>query len=875
MDNSPFRQNFALKQSNEHSSGHSLSHPQGAPGFVFQPARPRRNANTNTNGMTSPFTRQVISNTPSGSREGHDADRNPFSFSSTTQAKADYDRIDRNQSAEYAYSQNQWAGLRTESKKDQWLHGSTASISSAPLLAPTARSSFGLPIDEYNSTTNVRNQASRASSEVSARSTREIKLESEEDSTDILIKAATDLKGTRLALDEQRKEFEELRAEFSSVSAERDALLKDKSDLRQKLSSFVHKFKESDKHLEGVNEAMEALRKQSKISFEVVEKVRSGLPVVDELRSVVDESTKRFNELLNEEGAFLPTQEWKGTLNDLQADNTNKQQVIDLLRDRLESAKAEVADAKDRSSELERQLLEANSALKNVVEKTSNQLTEIVNGLKIEQKASHDALLRATSAEATLMNTEMEAKALRNSLKDKDQQLEKLDSTLSELTEVRCLLYDRERQLLTLNEQVATIKQRVAEDVKTIEKLEEETTSSNRNLKDKSIALEEASIKLSEYETRSADMQARILELEDALRSSEEQVHQQTNSHLCLVKEKEDSDAASDDLKQQTESLRAELEETKNKYLQVNLQLEKMQDRLEEQAMLLSLEKTAHGDVLEQRSSLEKAHLETLDEIRCKHEGEVKQHHDELGALIGEVHQLKSDRDELITKHEAEVKELDANLFDKNLAVESLEQAINLEKASNQELERQVIQLQENCVALGSQLDAAKAPSELNAVEVNSLKIRIDELNDLANTHIKRGATIVKRYELGDLTSEEKNLIAMVLKAGQGAHEQQLIAKENEIRQRDNAIKTLEKRKAELEDQLAKEIHKQQVTENNVEKEGKDRTVNTSKPNSKQKRDRAHEEEVCSAETRHQSNTPLAYCIVGLRGSEPGTTKVT
>ena len=83
--------------------------------------------------------------------------------------------------------------------------------------------------------------------------------------------------------------------------------------------------------------------------------------------------------------------------------------------------------------------------------------------------------------------------------------------------------------------------------------------------------------------------------------------------------------------------------------------------------------------------------------------------------------------------------------------MESLEQTINLEKSSNQELERQIIQLRENCVALGSQLDAAKVPSELNAVEVNSLKIRIDELNELANTHIQRGATIVKRYELGDL----------------------------------------------------------------------------------------------------------------------------
>lgn len=47
-----------------------------------------------------------------------------------------------------------------------------------------------------------------------------------------------------------------------------------------------------------------------------------------------------------------------------------EQQVIDLLRDQLESAKAEVVDTKDRSSVLERQLTEANTALKDIVEKS-------------------------------------------------------------------------------------------------------------------------------------------------------------------------------------------------------------------------------------------------------------------------------------------------------------------------------------------------------------------------------------------------------------------------------------------------------------------------------------------------------------------------
>ena len=61
-------------------------------------------------------------------------------------------------------------------------------------------------------------------------------------------------------------------------------------------------------------------------------------------------------------------------------------------------------------------------------------------------------------------------------------------------------------------------------------------------------------------------MQAQAVQLETALRGSEEQANQQTNSYLCLVKEKEESTALAEDFKQQTISLRAELNDVKNKY---------------------------------------------------------------------------------------------------------------------------------------------------------------------------------------------------------------------------------------------------------------------------------------------------------------------
>lgn len=91
--------------------------------------------------------------------------------------------------------------------------------------------------------------------------------------------------------------------------------------------------------------------------------------------------------------------------------------------------------------------------------------------------------------------------------------------------------------------------------------------------------------------------------------------------------------------------------------------------------------------------------------------------------------------------------------------------------------------------------------------------------------------------------------------------------------QRDNAVKTLEKRKAELEDQLAKQIHKQvsddqfgmlsnhelenqqQGNGYDTEKDSKDRAVVSTKSNAKQRKAPAREEEVCQMKTCLISNT--------------------
>lgn len=73
-------------------------------------------------------------------------------------------------------------------------------------------------------------------------------------------------------------------------------------------------------------------------------------------------------------------------------------------------------------------------------------------------------------------------------------------------------------------------------------------------------------VRLSKFETQVAEMQAHVFELESSLQSSEELVTQQTNSNQCLVKEKENSLLVEEDLKQQTASLRVELDEARNKF---------------------------------------------------------------------------------------------------------------------------------------------------------------------------------------------------------------------------------------------------------------------------------------------------------------------
>ncbi len=206
MDSSPFRQSFVSKQSSELAPGFTSTPAQAAAGFPFQVARPRRHA-TNSNvigSLNSPVARPVVTNAPPEGHRIHDVNNTPFAPSNAASTRADYDRVERNtggHNTEYAHGQSAWTDPRTDVKREHWFHGNAGG--GPALLAPTARSPFNLPFDEFKPSVIAQNQASRASSEVSMVLTQEDKRKIDEDSTDMLIKVATDLKGTRLALDEK------------------------------------------------------------------------------------------------------------------------------------------------------------------------------------------------------------------------------------------------------------------------------------------------------------------------------------------------------------------------------------------------------------------------------------------------------------------------------------------------------------------------------------------------------------------------------------------------------------------------------------------------------------------------------------------------
>ncbi|KAJ3785855.1 hypothetical protein GGU10DRAFT_353671 [Lentinula aff. detonsa] len=89
----------------------------------------------------------------------------------------------------------------------------------------------------------------------------------------------------------------------------------------------------------------------------------------------------------------------------------------------------------------------------------------------------------------------------------------------------------------------------------------------------------------------------------------------------------------------------------------------------------------------------------------------------------------------------------------------------------------------------------------------------------------ERGENLEKRYHEGDLNDTEKRFVNSLMKFSQDVHEKAMVAKENELRRRDNMVTTLQQKVGKLESTLAKCLKDKGKGDNYVVSELKEKSM--------------------------------------------------
>ncbi|KAH8113252.1 hypothetical protein DFH11DRAFT_328565 [Phellopilus nigrolimitatus] len=223
-----------------------------------------------------------------------------------------------------------------------------------------------------------------------------------DDLSALMFKGATDLRNAKLALEEQTKEMQKLKDELITVTAERNGLVQRVVLVKQKAKDGLES---NAKKLSDMETLLQALESKSRECFTFVEVSRTSMADVENLKEIVKNSAKCLETLVGEDGVYAPTQGWKAVLSEVQFDVSNKQQVIDMFRDRLEYTQGELADAKNRIAELEMLQSQDNNVLRLSSKKlvdAGSKLAELAALLKSQQQESVDTLIKNSALGAKL-----------------------------------------------------------------------------------------------------------------------------------------------------------------------------------------------------------------------------------------------------------------------------------------------------------------------------------------------------------------------------------------------------------------------------------------------------------------------------------------
>ncbi|PAV20847.1 hypothetical protein PNOK_0347400 [Pyrrhoderma noxium] len=637
-----------------------------------------------------------------------------------------------------------------------------------------------------------------------------------DDLSALMFKGATDLRNAKSALEEQSKLVNKLEENLRVVTSE-------KKDLEKKLITVKERTTKSldrlSKNLVIVNNALESLRSQTQNYKAATEETKISLSSLDNWKNTAKDALNQIKTMIGEDGSFTPTFSWKNVLNEIRSDMASKQQVIDLFRDRIEYTQGELMDSRNRISELECIQTQSNSDLKASAEKLLNaeeSLNKISELTRLQQQQNMDILSKNLDLESKLSLSIEKISSLEDRLAHSEAEHEELIHLRNDLEVSRSLLNDRDEQIQCLQisrERLLSVEASVTAQEQYVKKLEESLSKNTENVEiaNKKFLSAEAQVKV-KLEV--------VSHLEKSLADSRSQLQAELELHSQTCAERDSLRRERDTLLEDKSNLSNEIEAHRARSSLSEAKNDLLQERLEEQASMLLLERKTREDTHKYFESLETTSMKKLESIKHLADSRIMELKNVLAPLENKLEEQRTATMKSIEEYSTA--SLSANVSNteymrklESSITQKLDESSLLQKSltgfaeENKALYKQIQVFQEEVRDLHEVLSVSQTSSKAQLDEVTLLRHQVENYRRNEDLMTQRAKNIVSRYTEGNLSYEEKQLIEAVHKASQVAHEQQLIAKSNEIRQRDNVIKSLSNSKSELETRLTRILNSQ------------------------------------------------------------------
>ncbi|TDL29562.1 hypothetical protein BD410DRAFT_780005 [Rickenella mellea] len=637
-----------------------------------------------------------------------------------------------------------------------------------------------------------------------------------DDISSIMIKGATDLRQVKLQLEEQKNESHQLQRQLASAMSEKADMAKELRLVKEKAKECL---KVSATNLQVMGKEFEDLKKRSKESFQLCSDIRASIPDVKDLRESVQESMDHLESLINVDGELVQRVKIKASLDELRMECASKQQVIDILRDRLESLQCDVVDAKNRAGQLEESQLRdkmASQSLSGQLTSAGAQLADLAATLKEQQQESIRVSTINHELVAKLSLIGAERDSLNLQLHGKDLEIRLAKDKHDELVALRSLLGDRDKEIGSMR----TAMEQLLMSSANATDLEERSKLLTAEISSKGLALDQSLQRISAFEAILMERTNLIKSLESELQQAKVQTQADGESRARILAEKDAVVRAMDLLEQKAAALRTELDETRTRVSEESTRREILQERFEDQAVTLRMEKEAHGDTQERLLTVSMTYARTTEENKNRSQEEVSRLRDQFSTLESKLHDRQADFE--LRNHSAtqKITELENQIaehtrYQSELHRSEGEQAERAKKdldIAQEELLRlrsQLIDAGCEVEGLRCQLREALTVSERLQPEVSRLRSTLKATEGERDELIHKTKTIHLRYDKGELDVEEKALVESLHRTAQLTNEREMVEKGNEIKKRDNTIKYLQDRNNLLEATVARHLNTQ------------------------------------------------------------------